>query len=232
MLTPWLCARCPLKIEKCFPEMSSGGSFQGTGNQGFCLDAMLHPGKPTGIFLGHKYHWDSNTSTAPRVWKAGRCVLSWYLNVPKKASPELHQDGWKNEGCPQHCSRCKEVMRCRILCAFCRSKCLCLPQPSRLSQQAIIHLHPASLASPLLLAQRFLVKNPSKLQKSSDKQPEWLYRRKKSVASTANLGSDMETVVILHAAAEEYLSGESGAVRHPCSPCSAAFPGLVMSHQP
>lgn len=95
----------------------------------------------------------------------------------------------------------------------------CLPQPSRLSQQALIHLHPESLASPLLLAQRFLVKkNPSKLQKSSDKQPGWLYSREKSIASIANLGSDMETAVILHAAAEEYLSGDSGAVRHPCSP--------------
>lgn len=61
-------------------------------------------------------------------------------------------------------------------------------------------------------------KKPSKLQKSSDKQPGWLYSREKSIASAANLGSDMETAVTLHAAAEEYLSGDSGAVRHPCSP--------------
>lgn len=109
-------------------------------------------------------------------------------------------------------------MKSGILCVFCRSKCLCLPQPSRLSQQDLIHLHPASLASPLLLARRFLVKNPQNYKKSSDKQPGWLYSREKSIASVANLDSDMETAVTLHAAAEEYLSGDSGAVRHPCSP--------------
>lgn len=60
-------------------------------------------------------------------------------------------------------------------------------------------------------------KNPSELQKFGDKQPGRLYSREKSIASVANASSDRETAVILHAAAEENLSGGSGAVRRPCS---------------
>lgn len=67
VLTPWLCARWPLKIEKCFPEMSSGGSFQGSGKQGFCLDATtLPPSKPTGTFLGHKCYFHCSKSLERR----------------------------------------------------------------------------------------------------------------------------------------------------------------------
>lgn len=36
------------------------------------------------------FSWAANaSSTAPRLRKEGRCVLSWYWNLPKKASPEL-----------------------------------------------------------------------------------------------------------------------------------------------
>lgn len=66
VLTPCLCTGWPLKIGKCFPEMSPGGSFQGSGKWGFCLDAMLHPSKPTGIFLGHKCYFHCSMSLERR----------------------------------------------------------------------------------------------------------------------------------------------------------------------
>lgn len=109
-------------------------------------------------------------------------------------------------------------MKRGILCAYCRSKCL---SPPAIQTQSTSSHPPASWILGFSSAACSKIpgkKNPSKLQKSSDKQPGWLYSREKSIASIANLGSDMETAVILHAAAEEYLSGDSGTVRHPCSP--------------
>lgn len=46
--------------------MSSGSSFQGSGKRGFCLGAMLHPSKPTGIFSGHKCYFHCSKSLERR----------------------------------------------------------------------------------------------------------------------------------------------------------------------